>query len=165
MIITEEFSADKWVRFGNAVIDSIVMWIIGVVYIASAGYIYDNFYSADWILDIAGSEGNFWSNLLWGYIHSSIFYFILEATTQRTIGKFLTGTMVVMEDGSKPSAWVIFKRTLCRLIPFEPFSFFRDDSRGWHDTISDTFVVNAKKYKSALELQNSFDEIGVIQEL
>jgi uncharacterized RDD family membrane protein YckC len=165
MIITEEFYVSRWIRFANYVVDTIAKFGIKLLLTYLASYIYNDFYSNHWILDVAGGGVNVWRNLFWVYVQSIIFYFILEVTTQRTIGKFVTGTMVVMEDGSKPGADAIIKRTLCRLIPFEAFSFFADTSRGWHDTISGTYVVNVKQYKSALELQNSFDEIGVVQEL
>jgi hypothetical protein len=45
-------------------------------------------------------------------------------------------------DGSKPGLRTILLRTLCRFIPFEPFSFFGE--RGWHDGLSDTLVVSTR---------------------
>jgi len=40
------------------------------------------------------------------------------------------------------SYWVIFEgRTLCRYIPFEPFSFLGNKPIGWHDSLSKTLVV------------------------
>jgi len=68
-------------------------------------------------------------------------YFIQEYFFGITIGKLITGTRVVDNDGNKPSAWSIVIRTASRLIPFEAFSFLSSDKRGWHDTISDTFVI------------------------
>lgn len=89
------------------------------------------------------------------------YYFTMEITTQRTVGKLMTGTKVVMEDGSKPLAGDIMKRALCRLLLLEILSFINATPRGWHDTASDTYVIDAKKYKEALEVKNSFDLIGV----
>jgi len=72
-----------------------------------------------------------------------MYYTILEATTGKTIGKMITGTKVTNDDFSKPSLGSAFKRSLCRLIPFEPLSFFGSSSpSGWHDTITDTWVVD-----------------------
>jgi uncharacterized RDD family membrane protein YckC len=48
----------------------------------------------------------------------------MEASTGKTVGKYVTGTQVLTEDGEQPSVGTIFIRTLCRIIPFEPFSFF-----------------------------------------
>lgn len=72
------------------------------------------------------------------------YYFIFEATTSRTLGKLLTGTKVVNEDGSRPTIGQIAGRSLCRLIPFEAFSFFGTPTRGWHDSIPRTYVVKAR---------------------
>jgi len=92
-----------------------------------------------------------------------MYLFIMEVSTQRTVGKFITGTMVVTEDGSKPEARNIIIRAFCRVLGIEAFSFLSAYPRGWHDSASDTYVVDAKKYKQALEVQNSFDEIGTEQ--
>jgi len=70
------------------------------------------------------------------------YYLLFEGAWARTPAKFMLGTVVVMEDGSKPPFGKIVIRTLCRFIPFEPFSFFGE--RGWHDGISDTRVVSTR---------------------
>jgi len=80
-----------------------------------------------------------------GLIVALIYYCCFEVIFGRTVGKFLTGTKVVAEDGMQASAGQIFGRTLCRFIPFEAFSFFGGAGRpvGWHDSISKTRVVEA----------------------
>ncbi|MCW4468102.1 RDD family protein [Flavobacterium sp. MFBS3-15] len=93
----------------------------------------------------------------------SAYLFISEFLTQKSIGKMITGTMVVMQDGSKPTAKAILIRALCRIISLEALSFIAKIPRGWHDTASNTYVVDAKKYKAALEIKNSFEEIGSTQ--
>lgn len=92
------------------------------------------------------------------------YYSVLENKTSRTIGKYITKTMVVMEDGSKPDFGTTLRRTLCRIIPFEAFSFLGSYSRGWHDSIPDTYVVRKDAFEKALEAHNSLDEIGKPQE-
>lgn len=72
------------------------------------------------------------------------YYFLLEAVSGRTLGKLITGTKVVTEDGQKPSFVNIAVRTLCRCIPFEPFSFFGSGTGGWHDSLSKTRVIKVK---------------------
>ena len=72
------------------------------------------------------------------------YYFGFEALTSRTLGKLVTGTMVVNEKGQTPTMGQIAGRTLCRLIPFEAFSFFGTPPRGWHDRIPKTFVVKIR---------------------
>lgn len=71
------------------------------------------------------------------------YYLFFEATTSRTLGKLLTGTKVVNIVGGKPSFGQILGRTFARCIPFEPFSFFGTPARGWHDSLTKTYVVKA----------------------
>ncbi len=73
-----------------------------------------------------------------------LYYGIMENKFQRTVGKFLTGTKVVDYNGDVPGIARIIGRTLCRLIPFENFSFlfFQD---GFHDSLSKTAVINFPK--------------------
>ena len=52
-----------------------------------------------------------------------LYYFIMELTLGKTIGKFFTGTKVVNLNGGKPNSSEIAIRTLCRFIPFELFTF------------------------------------------
>jgi hypothetical protein len=44
----------------------------------------------------------------------------------------------------RPPFGTMVLRSLCRLIPFEPFSFLGSDARGWHDSITKTRVVRKK---------------------
>ena len=72
------------------------------------------------------------------------YYCFFEGIWGRTPGKFLIGTKVVDEEGDPPSFGQIVGRSACRLIPFEPFSFF--GARGWHDSISHTYVVRTRNF-------------------
>lgn len=67
------------------------------------------------------------------------YYVFFEGIWGRTPGKFVCGTMVVNETGFKPSIGQVLGRSLCRFIPFEPFSCLGE--RGWHDSIPKTWVV------------------------
>lgn len=76
-----------------------------------------------------------------------VYIFGMEATTGRTLGKLITGTRVVQaDDGQPPTIGQYFIRSLCRLIPFEPFSFFNNPPVGWHDSISRTLVVSNSQF-------------------
>lgn len=88
-----------------------------------------------------------------------IYYFVMEVICGRSVGKFATGTIVVDENGLKPDAKVILKRTLCRCIPFDALTFF-GGSRGWHDSISNTYVVNKKELEEEVNLFQDFNLIG-----
>ena len=85
--------------------------------------------------------------ILAAYIVFPAYYFILESTTQRTIGKLITKTKVVRRDGEKPNFVQILGRTFSRYIPFEAFSFFSHNPTGWHDRFPKTFVVSNKYSK------------------
>ncbi len=89
---------------------------------------------------------SFWASILLGCAELALGYFLCEWLLQKTPGKYLTGTKVVRLDGSKPDAPTIAKRTLIRLVPFEPVSFYTGNDpelRGtwWHDRWTGTRVV------------------------
>ena len=69
------------------------------------------------------------------------YYIITEAAFQRSPAKFITKTMVVRADGTRPSTGQIIGRTFARMIPFEAFSFLGTPPVGWHDSLSKTRVV------------------------
>ncbi len=73
-----------------------------------------------------------------------LYYLLLEHYGQITIGKLITKTMVVDEMGYEPSFSESLYRTLSRFIPFEAFSCLRKPSRGWHDTLSGTYVIERR---------------------
>ncbi|MGG9961626.1 RDD family protein [Ferruginibacter sp. SUN106] len=72
-----------------------------------------------------------------------IYYIVLEGIFNTTAGKCATGTTIVNEYGVRPGFAKILGRTFCRLIPFEAFSFFGAEPRGWHDTMTNTYVVES----------------------
>ena len=85
---------------------------------------------------------NIVADWLFGLFLFFLYYFVSETVFQRTPAKLITGTKVVMLDGSKPDAGTIAERTLSRLVPFEPLSGLW--GTWWHDSWSKTEVVSAK---------------------
>lgn len=71
-----------------------------------------------------------------------VYYLVCELVSDRTLGKFITGTKVVTRDFTKPTIPQKMLRTLCRFIPLEPISGF---TYPWHDTITKTCVVRPKR--------------------
>ena len=59
----------------------------------------------------------------------------------RTIGKLVTGTKAVKEDGSPLSFKDALLRSLVRMVPFEPLSGF---GTPWHDSWTNTTVIKAR---------------------
>ncbi|MEO0584715.1 MAG: RDD family protein [Bacteroidota bacterium] len=68
------------------------------------------------------------------------YYVISEKVWGKTLGKLITGTYVIAEDGAAPTTGQIIGRTLSRYIPFEVYSWIFA-KYGWHDTLSKTRVI------------------------
>jgi uncharacterized RDD family membrane protein YckC len=67
----------------------------------------------------------------------------IEAVTKgRSIGKLITGTLAVNEDGSTISTKTAFLRGLCRAVPFDGFSAFGTPSYPWHDRWTRSYVID-----------------------
>ncbi len=73
------------------------------------------------------------------------YYFIFESTTSQTLGKKITGTVVVNMHNEKPSSKKIFIRSLLRLNPFDAHSYAFGNEQGGHDLISKTRLVRKRK--------------------
>lgn len=137
--VTEELVATHSQRFTNLLIDSIMqvvllfivlMFIVGNKEINEAKAYVDHL-AANTLLQ-------------YGYTAciALLYYNIFEITNARTIGKLVTQTIVVDENGEKPSHETIMVRSICRLIPFNALSIIGFPARTWHDSISKTYVVN-----------------------
>ncbi|WP_284653759.1 RDD family protein [Flavobacterium terrisoli] len=140
-LITEEILATHRQRMLNYLIDSVVqiVWIfIALVFISIIAVITDN---KDFIDRLATSKLAQYTLTLCIVL---FYYNLFEILSARTIGKLITKTMVVDQYGEKPNQETILVRSLCRLIPFNVLSFIGFPARGWHDSISKTYVVNKK---------------------
>src|SRR5690606_37410582 len=62
----------------------------------------------------------------------------------RSLGKLITGTIAVNEDGSRISALTAFLRGLSRAVPFNVFSALGSPCYPWHDKRNKTYVVEYK---------------------
>ena len=76
------------------------------------------------------------------FIMRFIYFPFFEKLFGSTPAKFLTNSRVVNSKAEIPSSEKIFERTLYRHIPFDAFSFL--GRKGWHDSISETYVVKEK---------------------
>lgn len=129
--------ATMWQRFANYLLDLIFTYIFTLVFGFLLGIIL-LVVNPD-LLDALVS-GNILIEYLLGIIFVLLYYILLEGLTGRTIAKLITKTKVVTESNETPSFHTIVVRSLCRLIPFEAFSFLGSNT-GWHDTLSKTRVV------------------------
>ena len=127
-------------RLINLIIDSIIIQFIYLLFILIIG------------VTIISKKDSFeqsaiieFNNTLYFLILYVFYYFILEGLLGRTIGKYVTRTKVISDLGAKPSLGKVLIRSIVRLFFVEVFSFFSSKPVGWHDRISGTKVVVAKK--------------------
>ncbi|MFD1603709.1 RDD family protein [Flavobacterium artemisiae] len=159
-VINEGITASGNKRFANYIVDYAATYILSYLFGIALPFIIN-------IMDSFGYTGlGFWYfnlsifySFLIGIFLTIIYYFAMEALSGRSLGKFVTGTIVVDENGLKPTPKKILIRTLCRFIPFEAFTFL-NSARGWHDSISDTYVVNKKELDEEVKLFHDFNLIG-----
>lgn len=81
-------------------------------------------------------------------ITSLLYFFLLELSFGKTIGKICLKLKVsgLTNLLFKQRCRMIFIRTISRLIPLEQFSiFFNEKEKMWHDSLSNTSVVEIKK--------------------
>lgn len=77
-------------------------------------------------------------------------YFCAEYFFGITLGKLVTGSVVINKYAEKPTVKEAIVRTIVRIVPFEPITFLF--GRGWHDRWSETWVVSKKEKLKLHEL-------------
>lgn len=160
--VTHDVLASQGQRLLHYLLDNIVIYAIIIILLFLTAIIC-TLLGFNGIIDWIDGFGD----LEWYLLYFSImigYYMLFEYFFSRTVAKFITQTIVVMKDGSKPGPGTVIKRTFCRIIPFGPFSFLGGNGRGWHDTIPEVFVVKKKEYEQKRELHYSFEEIGKTEE-
>jgi uncharacterized RDD family membrane protein YckC len=158
VVIDEAMMVPWYKRLLNLIIDICVVYFVFMLLGLFAGVLaaFGSEGFLNWFTEMDGLTDRLVTTLV-----MVIYLFAMEVTTQRSVGKFITGTIVVSEDGTKPEPRKIMVRALCRIIGLEALTFIREKPRGWHDSAADTYVVDVKKYREALNVKNSFDEIGI----
>ncbi|TXF91396.1 RDD family protein [Neolewinella aurantiaca] len=131
--------ASKGKRFWNYLIDQTCMMVIGFL-AGIAIALADPYGNETWLLN-SGAIGNY----LFGAFIALVYYPLTEGLLGgKSIGKLLTGTRAVRQDGTKVDMQDVFLRTLSRVVPFEAWSFLGSKDRGWHDEWTKTKVVDEK---------------------
>ena len=139
----EYTEASPWQRFFNYLVDYFVMHFViayGTSYLLSR-----------LVLAISPVTAYKWfdGNNIWtGFtivIIDHLFYYTFCETLFRghTLGKFITGTRVIREDGEEVKFKDAFLRSLSRLVPFEALSIWFGDGM-WHDTWTKTKVIKTR---------------------
>ena len=161
--VTPDVLATKGTRFANLIIDYIMQIVLGAIIGIVIGITSELTGSYGLYEIIVESESRL-SDYVFGAIILLLYFNIIETLTGRSIGKYITKSKVVLYDGSKPTFNEILVRSLCRLIPFEQFSFLGEDGKGWHDSISKTYVVDVAKFEAKKDAIEGLEEIGRIGE-
>ena len=133
-------------RFLNWLIDNLFMrFVLSYVTGTAVGYIIGNFFT-DYANHIAYDQ-NTWDLILLSYVIAIFNYIIYYTICEKgfrgyTLGKLLTGTRAIRENGEELSFKDAFLRSLSRLVPFEVFSGL--DYKPWHDRWTKTTVIKAR---------------------
>ena len=138
--------ASQGLRFVNLILDNILIQVVSGAVGFGVGMIFATTLT---ISDGTLSPSDETSLELIGFfvgVFTAVGYYVFtEAIFQRTPAKFITGTMVVTEDGQCPSFGQFVGRSFARLIPFEAFSFLGGSKPvGWHDSLSGTRVIKVR---------------------
>jgi|SRR5688572_29784208 len=133
-------------RFLNFLIDNLLMRY-GLSYLTGTaiGYLLVAV-APDFAYDLFSDESS-WNLILLSYIFGIFNYTIYYTFCEKifhgyTLGKLITGTRAVRQDGEELTFKNALLRSLSRLVPFEPFSAF--GRRPWHDEWTDTMVIKSR---------------------
>ena len=125
-------NASAGLRFANYVIDLIILYILYFLFMV-------------FVMATNSLSKSILDSILFnfsGIVILFLYYLIFEtATNGRTLGKYITKTRVIKENGERPTGYDYAIRSVSRLIPFEAFSAFSKNAHMWHDSLAKTRVV------------------------
>ena len=134
-------------RFLNYLIDGVLMqyglsFITGII-IAEIVNAISPETAYKWFVERSDSSDFIISFYLVAIVNFLIYYTICEkAFKGKTLGKLITGTKAIRDDGKELSFRNAFLRSLSRIVPFEPFSAF--GGYPWHDSWTGTMVIKTR---------------------
>lgn len=137
----EQASTGK--RFANYLIDVFLFYIIAII--IGVVIAVTNPATLESLAENETSAGfNFLDSLI-SLVFYAVYMGIFESLTKgRSLGKLITGTKAVNEDGSTISTQTAFIRGFSRAVPFCVFSALGSPSYPWHDRWSNTYVIDIK---------------------
>lgn len=155
--IVEENKVSQGIRLANYFLDLIVLIVINLIISYTFTYLYE--ITLIEFFYFFNNGGLLW-DILSGSLVSFTYYFLFENLSGgRTLGKIITNTKVISIDGTKPTTLQFFYRSLVREVPFDSLSFLGQN--GWHDSWTDTRVVNIHKYESEINAKAEIESIGI----
>ena len=138
--------ATTWQRFFNWLIDNLLMRF-GLSYLTGTGVgMLLGVLAPEYIIRISENPETidlYLIGYLIGIVNYVIYYTICEKGFRGyTLGKAITGTRAIREDGGDLTLRDAFLRTLSRIVPFEVFSGL--GGHPWHDTWTKTMVIKSR---------------------
>ncbi|HCN50248.1 MAG TPA: hypothetical protein DIT10_14365 [Chryseobacterium sp.] len=160
LVVVDKNRSDKLIRLANLVIDRIVVVFIFMAFGFVSSLLF-KLTNIDFFIEIPLKMAQV--NRVVDILMTSTVYFIyillIEYFTKgRSIGKYITGSKVICIDGTEPTFKDYFIRNISRFVPFDALSFLGEN--GWHDSWSETRVVNHKKYMSETQAKSEIDNLG-----
>ena len=132
-------------RFVNWLIDNLFMrfamsWATGY----AVGWLLATFFPEFYVEMISNQDSNMYGILyLIGALNYIIYYTFCEKVFHGyTLGKLVSGTRAIRENGDELRFKDALLRSLCRLVPFEALSGF--GYRTWHDKWTNTYVIKTR---------------------
>jgi uncharacterized RDD family membrane protein YckC len=123
-------------RFLNYLIDILFFYVIIIALSAIAGFIIGmGFIEGDTLFGMSVML----EYLLIYSVFVAMYAFFETVARGRTIGKMVTKTRAIKTDGSPLTFNDALKRSLIRIVPFEPFTAFGGNP--WHDKWTGTKVI------------------------
>ncbi|MFA6059395.1 MAG: RDD family protein [Taibaiella sp.] len=135
--------ASQGKRFLNLIIDRVAYAVFSWLFNSFVAVIY-----METLYELAGYNFTLVSiiNVIISLCWYALFMGGVEALSKgKSLGKFITGTKAVNEDGSTISPKTALLRGLSRMVPLEPFSAFGNPSYPWHDRWTRTYVIDEKQ--------------------
>ena len=141
----EYIYASQGQRFLNWLIDNLLMnyglsYLTGMIIGVILRELAPDFLSK---LAYSGTSGMLLLTLVVSYLNYIIYYTLCEKLFKGyTLGKIITGTRAIRQDGQELTFRNALLRSLSRCVPFELFSGF--STLTWHDSWTDTMVIKTR---------------------
>jgi uncharacterized RDD family membrane protein YckC len=135
------YQASGGKRFVNYLVDGVVIYLLWRFIV---GY-----WFVEILIAINFPIGNRLLLYLFAYLGAVFFHGLFiggfeAATGGKTLGKYISGTRAVTDDGIPVGPRKAFLRFLSRMVPFEAFSALGTPCYPWHDRWTKTVVIDEK---------------------
>lgn len=127
-------------RFANGLIDMAVFYVFLLLIGGLMGFLFPEMFINRVDDSLFGNKA---LDYLFTYSIYILIYTLIEGLSKgKTLGKLITGTKAVYEDGTPINFATAFTRSLSRVVPFEAFSAFA--TIPWHDKWTGTRVIKTR---------------------